>query len=89
LSKKPVIDAIRNSTGMTTAQADQAIAVTFLGLRQALEAGSPSRGITIPGFGTFRRKFVDTRQSRNPKTGESVTVAAHYKISFKEPKGKR
>lgn len=42
--------------------------------------------IEIRGFGSFALHYQPPRQSRNPKTGESVTVAGRYKIHFKPGK---
>lgn len=41
---------------------------------------------TVRGFGTFKIKPMNERQARNPRTGESVTVPAHNKLTFKPNK---
>jgi integration host factor subunit beta len=35
------------------------------------------------GFGSFKVKPHESRTGRNPKTGESIEIAAGYRISFK------
>jgi DNA-binding protein HU-beta len=49
----------------------------------ALHAG---RDITLPGFGKFVKTLRPARQGRNPRTGETVEIAASYKVSFKPGK---
>lgn len=38
--------------------------------------------VSLAGFGKFKLKSVEERQGRNPKTGESITIAASKKVAF-------
>ena len=38
--------------------------------------------VTVPGFGKFRRKDRPARTGRNPKTGESMEIAAKSVPNF-------
>jgi DNA-binding protein HU-beta len=38
--------------------------------------------ISIFGFGTFKKVFVEETQGRNPQTGEQITIKKHYRIKF-------
>lgn len=49
-----------------------------------LEAG---RDFTITGFGTFYTRQRASRQGRNPKTGESLTIPAMKLAAFRAGKG--
>lgn len=52
-------------------------------LPDIIEAGLERDGeVRIPGLGTFRLKWVETRIARNLKTGAEVEVPAHSKVVF-------
>lgn len=42
--------------------------------------------IQIAGFGTFEARFVNERNSRNPQTGEKLTIPGHFSPKFKPGK---
>jgi DNA-binding protein HU-beta len=81
--KKAVIDELREKRGLTRDAADQAIQDVFGAVSSVLERGDT---VSIPGFGTFKRDFRDTREARNPRTGETVTVQGRHVIKFREPR---
>lgn len=57
---------------------------TFLDIaRQELENGGE---IPIPPLGRFKVQKYKERNSRNPKTGESIIVPAKNKVVFKQSK---
>lgn len=41
---------------------------------------------SYPGFGTFTVRARAERQGRNPRTGESMTIAASKTVGFKPAK---
>ena len=43
--------------------------------------------IVIAGLGTFRVKSTKPRTGRNPKTGESIQIAASKRVLFKPSLG--
>ena len=86
MTKASLIARLRKERGWLGTQAGETIDVVFEALRAELEAGNTVR---IPGFGTFRRKFRDTREVRNPRTGELTVKQAHHVITFKEGKPRR
>ena len=45
--------------------------------------------VTIAGFGTFATKRRPARQGHNPRTGESIAIAASKAPSFKAGKSLR
>ncbi len=55
-------------------------------LEQVADALSKGERIEIRGFGSFDLKSRPARQARNPKTGESVQLAAKVAIYFKSGK---
>ena len=42
--------------------------------------------VRIDGFGTFKSVDKPERTGRNPRTGESITIAAHKDVVFKAAK---
>ena len=55
-------------------------------LEQMADALTQGQRIEIRGFGSFDLKSRPARQARNPKTGESVQMAAKVAIHFKPGK---
>jgi DNA-binding protein HU-beta len=54
----------------------------------AITAGITSDGkVQIVGFGTFSVKDRAARTGRNPRTGESIQIAASRSVGFKPGKG--
>jgi len=76
---------LATALGSTKVDADAILVATS----NAIQAHLAEHGeAVIPGFG--RLKVVDrpSRQGRNPKTGESITVPAKQVVKFKAfPKG--
>lgn len=69
---------------MSKAQAGQALDATISAISEALKAGET---VTLVGFGTFSVKERAARSGRNPKTGETIKIAATKVPGFKAGKG--
>jgi integration host factor subunit beta len=69
----------------TLSQQDVSLCVQVIldAIRDALAAG---RHIELRGFGCFDLRWRESRNGRNPKTGESVRVPAKPVIRFKPGK---
>lgn len=67
----------------TKVQAERAIEDILEAITQELSEGSE---IKFMGFGAFTIKNIPERQGMNPQTGESVTIKAHKKVSFRPGK---
>lgn len=83
MTNRKVIDEIRVDRPLSEVEAGQAIDTVFGAIERVLARGEP---VTIKGFGTFKRDFRDTRQARNPRTGETVTTIGRHVVKFKEPR---
>jgi DNA-binding protein HU-beta len=88
MNKSDLVDALADATGMTKADAGRAVDALF----------SPDGGIIaktlkgdgrvqITGFGTFEAKHRKARTGRNPRTGETIRIAATKTPSFRAGKG--
>lgn len=88
MNKSDLVDALAEATGMTKADAGRAVDALF----------SPDGGIIaktlkhdgrvqITGFGTFEAKNRKARTGRNPRTGETIKIAATKTPAFRAGKG--
>lgn len=88
MNKSDLVDALANSTGMTKADASRAVDAMFSPdggiIAGALKSGSR---VQITGFGTFESKHRKARMGRNPRTGQTIQIAATRTPSFRAGKG--
>ncbi len=84
MNKAELIDAIATQGGLSKAQAGQALDATIGAISEALKSGET---VTLVGFGTFSVKERAARSGRNPKTGETIAIAATKVPGFKAGKG--
>lgn len=79
MNKTNLVDVVAAETGLTKKAADAAVVATLKAITDALKAGDK---VQLIGFGTFEVKAVAEREGRNPKTGETIKIAASKKPSF-------
>lgn len=82
MNKSELIDAIQAALGNDTTKraADEALEAVL----SSISAGvKKDKKVQIIGFGTFEVKERASRQGRNPKTGESMQIAASKSVGFK------
>ena len=88
MNKSELVDALANSTGMTKADAARAVDALFSPdqgvISKALKKGTR---VQITGFGTFESKQRKARMGRNPRTGETIKIAATKTPGFRAGKG--
>ena len=75
MKKVELVEAVAEQTGLTKADATRAIDAT-----EALAKGDK---VPLVGFGTFAVSKREAREGRNPRTGETVQIAARNAVSFK------
>ena len=80
MKKTDLIAAVAEKSGSTKKAADLAVTAAFDAIKAALAAGET---VTIAGFGTFEVRARAEKQGRNPRTGETITVAATKVPAFK------
>lgn len=83
MNKPQLIEQIAKHGGMSKADAARALEAVPLALGNALMGGEK---VSIPGFGTFEAVEKPERQGRNPKTGETIAIAACKAVKFKAAK---
>ena len=79
MNKTELIEAIANETGLKKKDAEAALAATVCAIETALAKGDK---VQLVGFGTFETKTRAAREGRNPKTGETIKIAASKYPAF-------
>ena len=87
MNKSDLVDALANATGMTKADAGRAVDALFS--TDGVIAGALRGGqkVQITGFGTFEVKHRKERTGRNPRTGQTIRIAATRTPGFRAGKG--
>ena len=80
MKKVELVEAIAKKAGVTKAEAARTLDVTFEVIAEALEHGDR---VPLVGFGTFGVQKRDARTARNPRTGETIKIAARKAVTFK------
>ena len=83
MNKSELSSHVAGGASLSKAQAGQVVDAVFSALADAL---ARDESVVIPGFGTFSTKTREARQGRNPRTGESIAIAASKVPSFKAGK---
>ncbi len=83
MNKTELIAAVAEKANITKKDADKIVAAVFESITGALAAGDK---VAINGFGNFEVKTRAARQGRNPKTGETITIAEAKLPAFKAVK---
>ena len=79
MNKTELIEAIANETGLKKKDAEAAFAATIYAIETTLAKGEK---VQLVGFGTFETKTRAAREGRNPKTGETIKIAASKYPAF-------
>ena len=83
MNKTELIAAVAEKANITKKDADKVVAAVFESITAALAEGDK---VAINGFGNFEVKTRAARQGRNPKTGETITIAEAKLPAFKAVK---
>ena len=83
MTKNQIIDQVAKATGMTKKSVAEVFDAISATVDNALVAGE---SVQISGFGIFSVKQKDAYTGRNPKTGETIQIAASKKPAFSPSK---
>jgi DNA-binding protein HU-beta len=83
MNKSDLIDAIADSAGLSKADAGRALDAAVDAVTGALKKG---QSVSLVGFGTFSVRDRAARTGRNPRTGETIQIAASKNPAFKAGK---
>ena len=79
MNKTQLIDVVATKTGMKKSAAEAAVNAMNEAIIEALVAGDK---VQLIGFGTYEVKTRAARDGRNPKTGETIKIAASKAPAF-------
>ena len=80
MSKQELVEKMAEKAGLTKADAARALDAFTASITEALKAGDK---VSLVGFGTKKKKKRAAREGRNPRTGETVKIAARTAVAFK------
>lgn len=80
MKKVELVEAVADRVGLTKADATRALDTVLEVIKEALVKGDK---VPLVGFGTFGVSKRAAREGRNPKTGETVQIAARNAVTFK------
>ncbi len=83
MTKADLIEAMAGKIDLPKATAERAVNLIFDDIIAALKNNDK---VNISGFGTFTVSERKARQGRNPKTGETIEIAASRSAKFKPGK---
>jgi DNA-binding protein HU-beta len=83
MNKNDLVAAVAQATDTSKADAANAVDAVFDAITGALKSGE---GVQLIGFGNFSVGDRAARQGRNPRTGETIQIAASKQPKFKAGK---
>ncbi len=83
MNKAQLVEAIQEKLGGTKVQAEQVVDLVIDSISSTLKKGEE---VSIAGLGIFSAKQRAARTARNPRTGESINVAAMRVPKFRAAK---
>ncbi len=80
MNKGDLAKAVSEKTGLTRAQAGEAVDAAIDAVVAAAKGGD---SVQLAGFGTFHPKHREAREVRNPRTGEKMMSKAKTQLAFR------
>jgi len=84
VNKSELVDVVAEGADISKAAAARAVDAMVEAISGALKKGDQ---VSLVGFGTFVVRERAARSGRNPKTGETIEIAASKVPTFKAGKG--
>lgn len=83
MNKVDLVSAVAKQAELSKKDAGLAVEAVFDAISEALEKGDK---VQLIGFGTFDVSERAAREGRNPRTGETMKIAASKALRFKAGK---
>ena len=83
MNKTELVAAVAEQTGLTKKQAEEAVKAFTAAITAELVEGGK---VQLVGFGTFEVAERPAREGRNPRTAETIKIAAAKAPKFKAGK---
>jgi DNA-binding protein HU-beta len=79
MNKQELVDAVASAVGISKSAAGEAVDAFVAVVTQAVVEGE---GVELVGFGTFSTGQRAARTGRNPRSGETLQIAAAKTVKF-------
>ena len=83
MNKTDLINVVAEEAKISKKDTEAVVSAALNAIADALKNGDK---VALLGFGTFEVKEVAAREGRNPKTGETIEIAACKKPAFSASK---
>lgn len=83
MTKVELVNAVAEKAGLSKKDSEKAVAAVFASITDTLKAGDK---LSLVGFGTFEVKERKARTGINPRTKETIEIAASKTPVFKAGK---
>jgi DNA-binding protein HU-beta len=83
MNKAELVDSVASAANLSKADAGRAVDAVLGSITSSLQS---EQQVSIVGFGTFSVKHRAARAGRNPRTGETIQIAASNVPGFKAGK---
>ena len=80
MNRGDLVDYIADKTEVSKAKANEMLDAMMEGITEAMKSGDK---VQLVGFGTFEVRSRAAREGRNPKTGQTINIAASKSVAFK------
>jgi DNA-binding protein HU-beta len=88
MNKSDLVHHVADKARITQAEAQRAVDAIFNTNHGAIVSELQNGGeVNITGFGKFSRGYRESREGRNPQTGEAMTYPASNTAKFRAGKG--
>ena len=84
MNKNDLISKVADSSGLSKADANNAVDAVIESIIGAMKSGDDVR---LVGFGTFSVANRKASEGRNPRTGEKINIPASTQPKFQAGKG--
>jgi DNA-binding protein HU-beta len=79
MNKADLVEAIANATDLSKSKTDEVVGAMVATVIKAVAKGD---SVQLVGFGTFGSGKRAARTGRNPRTGETIKIAAAKTVKF-------
>ena len=84
MNRNELVASVADKAGLSRSDANKAVDAVFEAITDCLKSGDEVR---LVGFGTFGVAERKAGQGRNPRTGETIQIAASKQPKFRPGKG--
>lgn len=83
MTRRELIDYVRDELGCSRDTAQRAVNAVFGGILEGLRK---DKEVRLLGFGIFKVHHRKARKGRNPKTGDEIKIKASKTVTFRPSK---